>query len=545
VTGKTRNPDVGFFDDELTREAIEGLSSVRHMTLFVGAGASLDLGLPSWSVLVSNLLQECIEKVFEVGSPVDAICRELVNLNFQVPSASVIDSILLDDVRSASPTTNETDLQSRMRAIRDLKLRSCLYKSDCVSPFPSQPTLVGKMLELLTVLKSADIDVHVITTNYDNAFEEAALRDPGMSEMAQRNIRLKPFSMSSPKGADLADGDIPIVHIHGTLRSPKAAASIGKPEIEGRIVFSEADYIAWEHSDFSSYLAHRVGLGGLLTVGASLRDNNIVSKLYEGTQGRHEPRYALMPADSDFKYFQQRGIPARYWHEMSALACRRGSLFDTKILRPEYYGQVFQFLQELGNAVASRQATATPYVPYMDRIRQWASSWAAQRELGGDLERQAIEDATRALAIEFEDIPSIEHCKIEVWSRLNPDDRTIQRWSSSQSTWKADTWPHVARIMPLSTSMAVRCFAERANTTGLLLEGSVDRWSHLVGVPIVLDHEPWFGLPVGSLIAYFKLVDSEESPEAIPAIKANENRWFDKMGELGAQILNVMPFVAR
>ncbi|WP_081665233.1 SIR2 family protein [Mycobacterium sp. UM_CSW] len=544
MTGLVRDPNVGFFDDQLTREAVVKLAACNRLTFFVGAGASLDLNLPTWSALVSDLLKDTISANFGPDSPVETICAELVNQLFQVPAASVIDSLLFDEARaSLSGRPARSTIHAKMLSTRNERLRKSLYKRDRFGDITVGPTLVGKMLELAILLRRAGVDVHIVTTNYDNAFEEAALHEPLFSIMSTERLRLVLFAESPPEAGDLDEGDIPVVHIHGLLRAPSGYAAAGHNPIEGKIVFSEVDYIDWETGDFRTYLTNRVQSGGLLTIGASLRDNNIVARLRDGTRSNNEPRYALMPSESEFKYLSDKNIAEKYWMPFVEMAARRGFIFGVSILRPDFYGQVFQFLQELGVNVSSRINPGTAYVEYRARIRQWAVAWSTVRESDEPGMRGNIETACRHLAVKFEALPQFDHCKVEVWARCEPDDRTMRRWCSSQSTWRPDAWPHTTLIRPLSKQNAVMAFSSRGTVINKT-PGSADRrWTHCLTVPVFLDGEPWLGLPVGALEILLHESGAATSDECLNYLRANATPWVKEISKLGEKILTPEPWV--
>lgn len=544
MTDAVRDPTVGFFDDQLTMDAIVKLAACNRLTFFVGAGASLDLNLPTWSALVSDLLKDTVAANFGPDSPVDTICNELVNQLFQVPSASVIDSLLFDQARFSLPERSTRNaIHSKMLSIRNGHLRDALYKKNGFGTISVGPTLVGKMLELAILLRRAGVDVHIVTTNYDNAFEEVALYEPWFSIMSGENIRLVLFADSPPDAGDLDNGDIPIVHVHGLLRAPTGhAATAGRAPIEGKIVFSEVDYMDWEAGPFRTYLTNRVQSGGLLTIGASLRDNNIVARLRDGTRSNNEPRYALMPSESEFKYLSGKNIAEKYWMPFVEMAARRGFIFGVTILRPDFYGQVFQFLQELGVNVSARINAGTTYDEYSRRIRRWAEAWTTIREHTEPSTRASIESACRNLAIRFEGLPYFDHRKVEVWARTEPDQRTMRRWCSSQSTWRSDVWPHTAAIRPLSKQNAILAFASRSTVINKTAGDPDRRWTHCLAVPIFLDSEPWLGLPVGALEILLHEASSTTSDECLSYLRANATPWVREIASLGERILAPQPW---
>ncbi|RIR97820.1 SIR2 family protein [Mycobacteroides abscessus] len=521
----------GFFDRAKTKEAIKELASRDQITIFVGAGASLDLQIPGWATLVSRLLSERITNDFDPGASLEAIAKEIVDMNFYQPTASIIDAMLFDHV---DPTTGDyaTRLRS-MRKARNDRIAELIYANTKLCPFPKTPTLTGQILDLVAILKRKKRDVHIVTTNYDTAFEQAALTEPWLGRFSQLDYSLKSFSTRPNSGDIHIDHHIPVVHIHGTLPSPAFSQNLDR----GNIVFSEQDYIDWEDTRFPDYVTERVSHGALLTVGASLRDNNVIARLHRGTLGRTEPRYALMPAEGDYAHLEKRGVSRQYWPSIVELSSRRGRLFSGTILRPDFYGQVFQFLKEVGLAVANE---GEHYETYDLRIRRWAEEWRGRKEEDREFRKQ-VEDKAKLLAIEFEKIAPIEHCKVETWVRLDPDSRSIHRWCSSQSTWEHNVWRHSAKIEPLSTNVAVRSFTERANLHASHPDGN-ERWTHYMAVPVFLESKPWLDIPAGVIVAFFHYKSATQPmPEQIPELQHNSSTWFGRMNQFGQEALSLNP----
>lgn len=550
MSGITRNRDLGFFDDDLTKEAILRLSECKSITLFVGAGASLDLNLPTWSSLVAKLLEQTVARRFNVPSDPDTarmICDELVKTLFQVQSASLVDSYLSTELKDSMSELTSAQRYIKMLEVRNHRLRECLYEHDHLAGIARKSTLVGKLLEVAILLKQVDEDrdVHIITTNYDNAIEEASLQEPYASVMLRDGIKLAIFADAHPTPDDLQGKDvIPVVHIHGLLRSPSGhAVNANRPHTLGQVVFSEADYMDWETGCFRHYLRSRVTAGGLLTIGASLRDNNVLTHLREGsgTSSKLEPRYALLPSQDDLAHLATKtDIPEEYWSPFLDMAVLRGHIFGLQILRPDFHGQVFQFLQELGvKALAEKSNVA--YIPYSDRIRNWANTWSGIRESELPSVRDNMESSCRELAEEFESLPHFDHCKIEVWARRNPDDRTMERCCSSQSTRRMGTWPHTALIKPLSERSAILSFIRRSTVT-IPIDGESDRrWTHSLTAPVTLTESPWSGLPVGAVEVLLH-AQNPTSEEALPYLRANADNLTERITKLGVRILTPSPW---
>lgn len=468
----SRNPELGFFDEDDTKRIISKIAAAERLTIFVGAGIAADLEIPNWSKLVARLLEK-----LELGSHEDeGSCRTAVNfaLDFfhQMPTASIVDAIYTEQHGCEAVKLRNEDIAAILYPHNG-------RPSDIRVP---RDALAVYVLRLAVAKRLAGCDVHVVTTNYDDSLEWiAANHDDLLSDLGSDGVPV--FSNAEPSDDGLRAG-VPVSHVHGLI--PRKG--------EGRgVVFSEREYIEWDQqSRWRDYIAMRVTGGGVtLFVGASLRDYNIAAMIRRFSRGAI---YALLPVEDEVAHWANNG---NVWPKATArYATLRGLHLGVEVLRPDFYGQVCQFLHE---------ATIPPDlgVPdYSTRLRNWWRSWIASQPYETNLLLQRCELLRQFCVLEHRMLDRVEHVKAELWVRENPDSRELQLYSTSQTVVLPGEghWAHRTKIEHRSRYAAVSAFAARSAVEGRVNYRNDNRWTHCLAVPIILPDAPHYELPVGVMI---------------------------------------------
>jgi hypothetical protein len=220
----SRNPEVGFFDDEDTQHVIAKIASTNRLTIFTGAGIATDLKIPDWSTLVARLL-ETLEHSRHAD---DEDCRSTVGfaLDFfhQMPTASIVDALYRE--RYAHDA-----IEQRNRGIADILYPRDGQRGDQWVP---EEALAIYVLRLAVAKRLAGCDVHIVTTNYDDSLERIADSHKDMlSDLGSQGVRV--FSNSDATDNGPAEG-VPVSHVHGFIPH----------DGPGRhVVFAEREYIEW------------------------------------------------------------------------------------------------------------------------------------------------------------------------------------------------------------------------------------------------------------------------------------------------------------
>jgi SIR2-like domain len=532
VDGLTSQRDCtkSFFDSSATEAAIEEISSADNLTIFAGAGISADQEIPGWAELVRILLTERLPPAVQQwrvldptsGKQVD-LAGSVINAYFQLPMASAVDEFF------------ERETPGGGRLARDAAIRRQIYGTGTlVRHFTQKPSLAHDLLNMAITLKACGKSVHILTTNYDSVLEEIAESDPDIRNLTSYyGVEFVCYARQKPNIAKEA-AEIPIVHIHGYIprKEPDESAT-------SKVVFSEPDYVSWmDDADMRNYIYSRFDHGYTLMIGASLRDNNIIAYLGQtDSMGAH--RYALLPFQGD----PERKLVAKNAESASVIAAireMRGKQLGIRILTPDFYGQVRQFLIEVSLGASSASGKYRQEATYQQRVSRWVERFMATKYYS-DEERASATESLRSLAREVNSmIAESKHAKAELWVRRDLATRTLELWCESQSTWMRardeDYWPHTRQITSDLDTPAVISFANRSANQGQVTYRVDGRWTHFISAPIILSEEPDSEIPVGIVVLVFNaptVAGQDEMPGAKPSI----NMIVSKMSEVGNQLL--------
>jgi hypothetical protein len=478
-----RNPEVGFFDEDDTKRIIQEIAKAERLTIFVGAGIAADLEIPNWSGLVARLLERMERRKHED----DAACRKAVRFAIDffhlMPTASIVDALYADEYGDQAVRRRNEDIAAILYP-RNGQPAKAHVPPDALAIY---------VLRLARAKRLAGCDVHIVTTNYDDSLEWIADNNTdALSDLGSDGVAV--FSNDDAEDDGKRPG-VPVSHLHGLI--PRA-------ENGREVVFSEREYIRWDReSRWRDYLARRVAGGGVtLFVGASLRDYNIAAMIRRFSRS---DVYALLPVEDEVGAYSVKNkeklprITERY-------ASLRGQHLGVEVLRPDFYGQVCQFLNEA--AIPTDLDAAN----YSDRLRSWWQSWQGDQPYGTNLLVERCESLRDFCRREHAQLANVEHVKAEIWVRANPDVRQLQLYSTSQTVVLPGEgyWPHSTKIEHLSRYAAVSALAARSATERRVDYRNDNRWTHCLAVPLILPEKPYFELPVGVMILLLHAPGVEE-----------------------------------
>ncbi len=193
---------------------LQAVYASEGISLFLGAGASVEFGLPSWSQIIADLYRSALEE--ELGSSLSR--EELAHLQ-----------------RLTVRLTSDSPLQAARAVQRALtqqgrgfeeRLSSVLYRD--VGADGGRP-LLWAVSDLCMATRRGSRVHSVVTYNFDDLLEE---------NLATR--RVKALSVFEASAAPRAD-ELPVYHVHGLL--PRDPANTGRPGREP-VVFAEQQYHA-------------------------------------------------------------------------------------------------------------------------------------------------------------------------------------------------------------------------------------------------------------------------------------------------------------
>lgn len=514
---------VGFFDRPSSHDLIYRISEIERLTIFAGAGVSLDRGSPTWEGLVERCLAALLGKIGELESDsARAIVAHLGSLG----AGSAAMQIAKDDER---------------------KLPDFLYMLIARlfdKGWDAGGGLARAVVDLAMIRTCAGLPTTILTTNYDDNLERSAT-ESSLSEYARElGVSLEPwYDASAEPDAISAAVDnflVPVVHLHGFINVNREPTSF---------TLSEADFarasVGWQNELLKSLLADSAAL----FIGTSLRDQDIVSALCRSTDERE--RFAILCAQDVDMFGDAEG------QERSQTRMAVDSRVRSIGVRPiivDYYGQVQQILRE----ITVQHLTGSSYLSdgrcgdscYDKRLREWWSAFAlAVNELDeldelDDVKVQVVlMDALSGLGSDVAEIAGINDpgdWKVELWLRQNPDSREMHLWATSESIHLKPPTRHRATIPRDDGYHAVAAFQSRTTQYGPV--GVHSRWNWHFAEPIILTDEPWYDLPVGVInflssrpVGLWPQPDDSEHEELM---KAERRATVSaQMRALGAEIL--------
>lgn len=300
-------PDgAGYFADAATsgvQAAIEQIAAHDgEITLFAGAGVSMEAGLPSWTELVKRLL---------LATAGGELSDEQISL--------WLERTLAEGPLAAAAIAKALHGDEREF---EIALREALY-----APFDPREYGPGALAGQIAALKlELGPRLRILTVNYDGLIE-AALEAAGAS--ADAYIRNEPE----------AEGRAAVWHLHGRLMRRPTSANW---RTTGRLVLTEGDYVRSTYGAYpQDWVAECLQDTLCVFVGLSMTDPNFIRWLYShGGDARH-PRFVVFVrqgsavADHTVRDMLERAAAARW--RMSGVTP----------VWANYYGEVAQILREV------------------------------------------------------------------------------------------------------------------------------------------------------------------------------------------------------
>jgi hypothetical protein len=462
------NPRVAHALSKLNRpyfpELINELGDAEHLTIVVGAGISVDAGLPDWMALVRTMLENGF--VGETRSLVDKSSYEA----------------LAKDVLSTSDVMQAATIARFLHDDRPAAIRSALYEKQ---PSPLRPGRIARALAHMC--RIFDGQIRFITTNYDDLLEEA-LRIDGALRPSPRYVA-SDGSIELVPGYD--DGTVEIIHLHGFI--PRLGNSS-----YGGLILDERDFAIEPVRPPGPVLPKLLSRDEpTLFLGLSFTDPNLVAACYNlpVAANSRPPWHGLFvnfrddaASVEDYKFERIRELGVRPFKLAS-------------------FGQVSQVLYEIAHRAVYGGAE------YWDddsgrryglRLTRWRQRFELEHRglLGGDHfeERQQhiheelsalLEDLTKG---ELHELRPGENLGVHLWAR-RPGDEAGLGWLQllgSSSNRHREPWSLNVRTEPVrggSKSVAVRSLfyggvqrRDEADTSG--------RWSSTIAAPIDLVDSP-------------------------------------------------------
>lgn len=444
-------PGVGYFADDGTSGIAEAINAIGghdgEITLFVGAGVSMEAELPSWNALVRELLI----KASGANGPDEVVERWAATVLEEGPlaAAAVAESLYPDEV---------TFRQA---------LRTALYHG---APELFAPGALAGQIAWLK--KRLGHRLAILTVNYDGLLE-AGLRDCGLSVKSYVRGRSEP------------EGEAAVWHLHGRLVRDARGTNWDRP---GNLVLSEGSYVSSTTRPFpQQFVQQRLANSLCVFVGLSMTDPNFIRWLYNAERESELPRYVIFVRQAS-EISDQR---VRTILERSAVA--RWSRYGVTPVWANYYGEVAQIIHEIGlhsngNAPTEFAARArerlklgaaqlSPPDPDVFAGAQAAASLWLRRRLDGIREICASADPP----VELGD----HHLGLGLWA-VDHDTGMISNWASSDRAYQEPD-----AVIPSPLNVQSRWVSAVAIANGVSVEQDpmvyASRWRFIRGIPIIVD----------------------------------------------------------
>lgn len=439
---------------------IERLAGAGELTLLVGAGASMEAGLPSWRALIEQLLQT-------VGA-------ELAELSEEERAAWVAGTIERDDLLGAGAVVGVMAEHGL-----DELIPAELYGGRGAEAFAPGP--IAHQVAAMRGIWGERLEI--LTTNYDDLLEQALI-DAGVAPS-----KLRSYTQNRER-AKRAAGTVAVTHLHGL------AGRSGTPK---GVVLTEEHYhrmqrgTSWQEQ----MVTERLGGSTCVFVGMSLADPNLIRYLY-GYKAPERPRHAAI--------FVRQGEPQVSGPVRAAMeeaARRRWGRCGVQAIFVDHFADAAQLLYEVGYR---HQVGPVDYLPVTERAREAIGCLErglavtnqpefAKRQVALSTGLRLLLEDLVPYTLSIAGLQVQETLGLALWI-LDDDGSGLVGWAHSD---RAHQDP--STMAPVPVSAASNWVSVRTLCQGTIMEFDRDnyasRWHFVRGLPLVLT-EPT-RLPIGAL----------------------------------------------
>jgi hypothetical protein len=446
-----------------------------RLSLLVGAGASMEAGLPSWDGLLDRLL-------LRGGEAAGLIAPVPAGTDPSEDERSRRRRWLAEAARDG-PLGKAALAETLAGGERDVWIREELFRP-AAGPGSYFPGPIARAIPGLREAFGADL--RVMTLNYDDLIEQAYRQDG----------RFDPWPLATDDHR-VPDGKVGVVHLHGYLGRD------GRPA--GRLVLSEADYMEMQRAASwqQTYVNGALMDSTVVFVGTSMLDPNVIRYLHDVRPSTARPsRFALFVRQGTYAD----DVPQDVRTAREQALARRWEALGVVAVFVDHYTDVAQVLSE---AARHRELGRERYVALRDRAGEWIEAVereilglhddarfpAAQGVLSGLLRSalaRAVAEAERLGGRRWE-----ETLQLALW--------LVDAEGGHLTNWVMTDRLHLDRrtIEPVAVDEYARWVAVRSYCAGTPLAEARDiyasRWRFIRGTPLVLDTERHGRIPVGCL----------------------------------------------
>ena len=254
------------------------------LTLVVGAGVSMDAGLPSWSELVKRLSGQMNDR---------KLAKVILESGIELNRKSEI-------VLSSMVGGRKFDWDAI-----GLNIRSALYPTNVLA----QPGPIATSIASLAAVFPGR--VRIATTNYDELLEKS---------LSAAEIDNHAFSLAEYDQWENYDAEgVPVLHAHGFI--PQIGA------IKGPLVLTESQFLHYG-AEVRTHLSRAMEESTTVMVGLGMADPNLMGAIYEST--------IEDGTDSDFDRF--------VFNVVESIGTAKGDATDSFLL----YYRTAEYIERLG-----------------------------------------------------------------------------------------------------------------------------------------------------------------------------------------------------
>lgn len=446
------------------KRMIADTSSAEKLTVMVGAGASMEAGLPGWETLVERLVVQAGREsglAFGDDDPMS-------------------ESKWVSEVSRDGPLGAAAIVDALVGSKRDKLLRRELFgeKKGPANYLPGETSI-----QLARLYEAFGSKLRILTTNYDDLIEQA-FRQVG---------KFKPLAIATDNHL-CGPNQVEIFHLHGYLGRDK------RPR--GQLILSEGDYQAmqrgncWQEQLVSNSMRDSV----LLFIGSSLVDPNMLRYLHHGDSTGEIPKYAVFVRQGTYgKDVNPEVIKAR---ELALVA--RWKAVGVVPIFLDHYQDVAQLIHEIGKA----RREGDSYIPLPERGKRWvkrverdllqfrSSKFTTAQRLIVEQFSTALESAISA-AEELEQRKWQETVAMSMWL-VDASGEHLTNWVTTDRLHLDPKTVEPVRIDEHAKWVAVRTFC-RGISMAEERDVYASRWHFIRSIPLVIEKSPLGRLPVGCL----------------------------------------------
>jgi len=427
----------GFFvaqPDNDPEPLIARLASEGPLTFVLGAGVSMEAGLPSWSQLVRGLL--------------DAVAPTGLDQNDRIAWLNAASEPgLLSMAGTARALAGDDE------AFIEL-VEQQLYGGAVAEDF--EP---GPLAREIARWKRDVPEIQLATFNYDDLLERA-LCDIGIDAYPAEG-----HDDSEP------DGTAVVRHLHGCLTGDPA---------NDALVLTESDYAQWPGGSWQDRFMRRALSGVCVFIGLSFTDQNLLRWVYNSSGTKHIALFTRQSAPR---------LNRNVRRELEAATRSRLTGANVTTYWADFYAELAQLMHE-GRRRRERSRTPTPYPQRAQkRVLQGRRRClpANHRLLARQLQVQEILastlDGVRAALGAVGADPDRAVLGLGLWG-LDYEHRNVTLWASSD---RVHIDPSTVTAVPLRWGS--QWVAVEAITQGSVVEWDpriyASRWRSVRGIPLV------------------------------------------------------------